>query len=122
MRPNTYVRCWTSGIADASAPDTDLIKKWEPAVGATVVEWRIKKMRTRWGTCNADAGRIWLNVELAKKPPECLEYVVVHELVHLIERTHNDNFKEHMDRLMPQWRAHRDTLNDSALGHEDWSY
>jgi predicted metal-dependent hydrolase len=99
-----------------------LIAKWEPLVGASVREWGIKKMRTRWGTCNPEARRIWINLELAKKPPECLEYIVVHELVHLIERTHNDNFKAHMDRLMPTWRMHRDTLNAAPLGHEDWDY
>lgn len=99
-----------------------LIEKWEPLVGAAVNEWGVKKMRTRWGTCNPDARRIWINLELAKKAPECLEYIVVHELVHLIERTHNDNFKAHMDRLMPTWRTHRDTLNAAPLGHEDWDY
>jgi predicted metal-dependent hydrolase len=99
-----------------------LIAKWEPLVGASVREWGIKKMRTRWGTCNPEAGRIWINLELAKKSPECLEYIVVHELVHLIERRHNDNFKAHMDRLMPTWRTHRDTLNAAPLGHEDWDY
>ena len=99
-----------------------LIEKWEPLVGVTVKEWGIKKMRTRWGTCNADAGRIWLNLELAKKPSECLEYIVVHEMVHLIERRHNDNFKAHMDQLMPLWRIHRDALNAAPLGNENWDY
>ncbi len=99
-----------------------LLEKWQPLVGEAAGEWGIKKMRTRWGPCNADARRIWLNLELAKKSPECLEYIVVHELVHLIERTHNDTFKAHMDRVMPQWRLHRDTLNAAPLGHEDWSY
>jgi predicted metal-dependent hydrolase len=99
-----------------------LIEKWEPLVGQSLAEWGIKKMRTRWGTCNPEARRIWVNLELAKKPPECLEYIVVHELVHLIERTHNDTFKAHMDRLMPLWRTHRDTLNAAPLGHEDWDY
>jgi len=99
-----------------------IIEKWEPLVGVTVADWGIKKMRTRWGSCNATAARIWLNLELAKKPPECLEYIVVHEMVHLIERRHNDNFKAHMDRLMPLWHTHRDTLNAAPLGHEDWGY
>jgi predicted metal-dependent hydrolase len=99
-----------------------IIEKWEPSVGVTVAEWGIKKMRTRWGTCNPEAARIWLNLELAKKPPECLEYIAVHEMVHLIERRHNDNFRAHMDRLMPLWRNHRDTLNSAPLGHEDWTY
>lgn len=99
-----------------------LLKKWEPLIGASVSDWGIKKMRTRWGTCNTEAKRIWLNLELAKKPPECLEYIVLHEMVHLIEPSHNDNFKAHMDRLMPVWRMHRDTLNAAPLGHEDWDY
>lgn len=99
-----------------------LLEKWEPIVGEQAAEWGIKKMRTRWGTCNPDARRIWINLELAKKPPECLEYIVVHELVHLIERSHNDNFKSHMDQVMPLWRLQRDALNAAPLGHEDWAY
>ena len=96
-----------------------LIAKWEPEIGVTVAEWRIKRMRTRWGTCNIEARRIWLNLELAKKPASCLEYILVHEMVHLLERHHNDRFKELMDRLMPRWRQYRDELNRSPLGHED---
>lgn len=99
-----------------------LVAKWEPHVGAKVSEARIKRMRTRWGTCNSEAGRIWINAELAKKPDECLEYIVVHEMVHLLERRHNDVFKSHMDRLLPHWRNHRDTLNATPLRHEDWRY
>lgn len=99
-----------------------LIRKWEPLVGVTLAEWGIKKMRTRWGTCNPDARRIWLNLHLAKKPPDCLEYIVLHEMVHLIERHHGDAFKAHMDRLMPPWRSYRDMLNAAPLGHEDWAY
>ena len=67
-----------------------------------------KKMKTRWGTCNNAAGRIWLNLELAKKPITCTEYIVVHELVHLIERSHNGHFRDLMDRSMPQWSLYRD--------------
>jgi len=99
-----------------------LIAKWEPLIGVTVNDWGIKKMRTRWGTCNAQAGRIWLNLELAKKQPECLEYIVVHEMVHLIEPHHNDNFRALMDQLIPQWRLYRDLLNQAPLGHESWDY
>ena len=75
-------------------------------------------MKTRWGTCNPDARRIWLNLELARKPTSCLEYVVVHEMVHLLERRHNDRFRELLDDLMPRWRAHRDELNQTPLAHE----
>lgn len=99
-----------------------LIAKWEPEIGVTVAEYRIKKMKTRWGSCNIDARRIWLNLELAKKPPACLEYVLVHEMVHLLERRHNDRFRRLMDRFLPQWRLHRDELNRAPLAHEEWGY
>lgn len=99
-----------------------LLAKWEPRIGKTVAEVRIKKMKTRWGSCNASARRIWLNLELIKKPAACLEYVLVHELVHLHERHHNDRFLEWMDRLLPQWRVHRDELNRAPLAHEEWTY
>lgn len=99
-----------------------LLAKWEPRVGKSVAEVRIKRMKTRWGSCNAEAGRIWLNLELIKKPVACLEYVLVHEMVHLHERHHNDRFRERMDALMPTWRVHRDELNDAPLAHEEWTY
>ena len=100
----------------------DLIAKWEPIIGVQVAEWGLKKMKTKWGSCNIRARRIWLNLELAKKPPECLEYILVHEMVHLLERHHNDQFRTHMDKFMPQWRWHRDVLNQSPLAHEAWEY
>ena len=87
-----------------------------------VTECRIKKMKTKWGTCNADARRIWLNLELAKKPVQCIEYVMVHELVHLLERQHSDRFVAIMDRSLPQWRVLRQELNAAPLAHEMWSY
>lgn len=99
-----------------------LIAKWEPKVRVPVAEWGIKRMKTRWGTCNPDARRIWLNLELAKKPPSCLEYILVHEMVHLLERHHSERFRELMDRSMPQWRTHRQELNRAPLVHEDWGY
>ena len=99
-----------------------LLAKWEPGLGVTVTQAGIRKMKTRWGTCNADARRIWLNLELAKKPVLCLEYIVVHELVHFRERRHNDRFRKWMDKLMPQWRLHREELNRAPLAHEDWGY
>ena len=79
-------------------------------------------MKTKWGSCNHTARTIRLNTELVKKPPECLEYVVVHELVHLLEPTHNARFVALIDRLMPQWRQHRDELNRTPLAHQNWSY
>ena len=99
-----------------------LIAKWELRIGVKVAECRIKKMKTRWGSCNAAARRIWLNLELAKKRPSSLEYILVHEMVHLLERHHNDRFKNYMDRVMPQWRLYREELNRSPLAHENWSY
>ena len=99
-----------------------LIATWEPVVGVIVADWGIKKMKTRWGTCNIEARRIWLNLELAKKPVSCLEYILVHEMIHFIERHHDERFRESMDTLMPQWRLHRDELNRAPLAHEDWTY
>src|SRR5690554_7589576 len=73
-------------------------------MGVAASDWGVKRMKTKWGSCNIQAKRIWLNLELAKKPPECLEYILVHELVHLLERKHNERFKGYMDRLLPDWR------------------
>jgi len=98
------------------------IARWEPEIGVTVSQWGIKKMKTLWGSCNPEARRIWLNLELAKKSSDCLEYILVHEMVHLLERHHNDRFKELMDRFMPRWRLSLDELNRSPLTHEDWKY
>lgn len=99
-----------------------LLAKWEPQIGKPVSEVRIKKMKTRWGSCSAPARRVWLNLELIKKPVACLEYVLVHELVHLHERHHNDRFLHWMDTLLPAWRVHRDELNRAPLAHEEWTY
>ncbi len=99
-----------------------LIAQWEPIIGVKVAQWYVKQMKTKWGTCNIEAQRIWLNLELAKKSTQCVEYIVVHEMVHLLERNHNDHFIELMNKFMPQWRLYREELNSSALGHEDWSY
>lgn len=92
-----------------------LISKWEPILGVDVKEWGVKKMHTKWGTCNSEVGRIWLNLFLAKRPYKCLEYVVVHEMTHLLERTHSDRFKELMDTNYPNWRTVRDELNKFIL-------
>lgn len=99
-----------------------LLDKWQPIIGQQVSDWGVKKMRTKWGSCNIDAKRIWLNLELAKKSPECLEYIVVHELVHLHERHHNDRFRDLMDQFLPTWRHSRDVLKGEPLAHEDWGY
>lgn len=96
------------------------VAKWEPLMQVQVREWAIKQMKTKWGTCNIEAGRIWLNLELIKKPPRCLEYIVVHEMVHLLERRHNDHFISLMDRYLSSWRFLRDELNREPLAHEEW--
>lgn len=97
-----------------------LLAEWQPKVGAAASDWGIKHMKTRWGTCNPTARRIWINLELAKKPPACLEYVVVHELVHLLEPNHGAGFQRRMDALLPTWRVVRAELNRLPLGHEAW--
>ena len=99
-----------------------LLEKWEPKLGVSVNEVRIKKMKTLWGSCNIEAKRIWLNLELAKKPSSCLVYILVHEMVHLLERKHNDRFRAFMDEFLPQWQTYRDALNRAPLAHEDWRY
>ena len=99
-----------------------LVEKWEKILGVKASAWGIKKMKTKWGSCSAESGRIWLNLELAKKPVHCLEYLIVHELTHLIERHHNDRFVALMDRHLPHWRHARQELNAAPLAHESWSY
>lgn len=99
-----------------------LIDQWQTKIGVVADDWGVKKMKTKWGSCNIEAKRIWLNLDLAKKPPECLEYIIVHELVHLLERNHNSRFVAYMDEFMPKWRLNRETLNKSPLSHEEWEY
>lgn len=100
----------------------DLLAHWTRVIGVEVMDCRVRRMKTRWGSCNIQARRIWLNLELVKKPPRCLEYILVHEMVHLLERCHNDRFRALMDQFMPDWRLHRDALNAAPLAHEDWDY
>jgi predicted metal-dependent hydrolase len=99
-----------------------LIAKWEGIIGVDVAEWGVKRMKTKWGTCNIEARRIWLNLELAKTSVRCLEYIIVHEMVHLLERNHNDRFTAYMNQFLPQWRLRRDELNRGPLAHETWDY
>lgn len=100
----------------------DLISKWESIIGVKTNDWAIKQMRTKWGTCNIEAKRIWLNLELSKKPIICLEYIIVHELVHLLERNHNDKFVSYMNQFMPKWRMYKAELNRLPVAHNDWDY
>ena len=127
VRPETsadqreqVVQRWYRSQLKALIPS--LLDKWQLVLGVQVADWGIKKMKTKWGACTIDARRIWINLELAKKPVQCLEYIIVHELVHLIERHHNDRFQKLMDQFMPQWRLHREELNRGPLGYENWDY
>ncbi|QDZ41647.1 M48 family metallopeptidase (plasmid) [Euhalothece natronophila Z-M001] len=95
-----------------------LIQKWQEIMEVKVRDWGVKRMKTKWGTCNIQAQRIWLNLELAKKPPSCLEYVIVHEMTHLFERHHNERFQSLMDQFLPHWRRDRDELNRTPIETE----
>lgn len=97
------------------------ITKFEKLMKVKVGEICIRSMKTKWGTCNQKEKRIWLNTELAKKPIEFIEYVLVHEMVHLLERNHNEKFIAYMDKFFPKWKNLREGLNRSALGHVEWS-
>jgi len=99
-----------------------LITMWERKIGVEVVDFGVRKMKTRWGSCNRKVRRIWLNLELAKKPPECLEYVVVHEMAHLIEKGHGEKFIKLMNQYLPKWRFFREELNRFPVSHTSWKY
>lgn len=98
------------------------INKWEQLMNISVAEFGIKKMKTKWGTCNIDAKRIWINLELAKKPKACLEYIVVHEMVHFFERNHTNRFVALMDHYLPNWKDLKTELNQLPVSHVDWGY
>src|SRR5256885_8594602 len=100
----------------------ELLESWQKRIGVAVGSWGIKRMKTRWGTCNQKTGRILLNLELIKKPVACIEYVVVHELLHLIEKRHNERFVELMTKYLPKWRSSKEELNRFMLAHEEWKY
>lgn len=100
----------------------ELLTYWQTVIGKQVSDWGIKRMKTKWGSCNIEQCRVWLNLELAKKPIECLEYVLVHELVHLLERHHNDRFKAYIDKFLPQWQQYRDILKREPLANEKWEH
>jgi hypothetical protein len=117
-RTRVLLRWYREELKRLVAP---LVEKWQVALGVQAASWGIKKMKTKWGTCNAGDRRIWMNLELAKKPRRCIEYVVVHELVHLLERHHNDHFIELMNRHLPEWRAQRQELNSGPLAEETWA-
>jgi predicted metal-dependent hydrolase len=99
-----------------------LLARWQPRLGVRVEQFFVQRMKTKWGSRNHEARTIRLNTELAKKPADCLEYIVLHELVHLTEPTHNTRFVALMDRFMPQWQFHRQLLNRLPVRREKWSY
>ncbi|MEC4747169.1 SprT family zinc-dependent metalloprotease [Methylomicrobium sp. Wu6] len=100
----------------------DIITRWEPRIGVKVGTFFVQRMKTKWGNCNPIHRSLRFNTELAKKPPECLEYIVVHEMVHLLEPTHNARFVALMERFMPNWRMFREQLNQLPVRHEAWDY
>lgn len=99
-----------------------IVDKWEKQIGVTVDDWQVKQMKTKWGTCNIEKKRIWINLELAKKPLHCLEYIVVHEMIHFLERHHNDRFLTLMEKYMPQWKFYKEELNRLPVSHGEWTY
>jgi hypothetical protein len=119
-KSRVILESWYRQKLKAIAPK--YIRKWEPKMDVEVKELGVKKMKTKWGTCSREAGRIWLNLELIKKPLHCIEYIIVHEMLHLLERKHNENFILHMDKFLPKWRFCKEELNKSPLRHENWSY
>lgn len=98
-----------------------LIKKWEPRLDVHVAAYFLQRMKTKWGSCNHQAGHIRLNTELVKKPKDLVEYVVVHEMVHLIEPTHSDRFINLLTEHYPSWREARSELNELPLAAEVWN-
>lgn len=98
-----------------------LIAKWEGVIGRQVESWTVRRMKTKWGSCSPESAHLWFNIELAKKDPRCLEYIVVHEMAHLRERGHGERFVALMDQYLPHWRAVRDELNAAPLADEAWT-
>lgn len=119
-RRETLLESWYREQLRAKLPG--LLSKWQPLMGVSARRILVQRMKTRWGGCNPTTGNVRLNTELAKKPPECLEYILVHELAHLIEPTHNARFLALMDRFMPHWRQIKDELNRLPVRHEQWDH
>ena len=127
IRPNTDIQKkqfildeWYRQQLKELAPP--IVEKWEKIMGVSINELAVKKMKTKWGTCNREAKRIWLNLELAKKPIHCIEYIIVHELAHLLERTHNAHFIAYMDNYLPEWKHLKNELNQLPVSHVEWGY
>jgi predicted metal-dependent hydrolase len=99
-----------------------LLAQWTSKIGVEPSEWQIRQMKTKWGSCNTESKKIILNLELARKPLNCVEYILVHELIHLLERYHNDNFLALMDMYLPNWRISKRELNSLPFSHSEWEY
>lgn len=99
-----------------------IIDKWENILNVKVEDWQVKQMKTKWGSCNIEKKRIWINLELAKKPEHCLEYIIVHEMIHLLERYHNEKFLYYINKFMPNWKSLKQELNRLPVSHADWKY
>jgi predicted metal-dependent hydrolase len=110
---------WHKTLMHEAVPP--LIRKWEPKLGVSVARYYLQRMKTKWGSCSHETGHIRLNTELVKKPKDLLEYVIVHEMVHLREPTHNDRFVAILAEHWPQWREARQELNDLPLTAESWN-
>ena len=100
----------------------DLLEKWEKKIGVKANDWGVKLMKTKWGSCNVESKRVWLNLELAKKPVQCFEYILMHELVYLKERHHNERFMAYMEKYLPHWKQLKTELNRLPVSHADWKY
>jgi len=112
---DNFVREWYRKLLKAEI--ARVLPKWEQKIGLKASSWQTKYMTTRWGTCNRKTGKIWLNLQLAKKTTECLEYVILHELIHLVEKNHNEKFILLMDKYMPMWREVKASLNGQVLDY-----
>jgi predicted metal-dependent hydrolase len=115
-----FLDSWYRELIKESAED--LLPKWEKKLGVEVGKLFVQRMKTKWGSCNSKAASIRLNSDLAKKPRECLEYIIVHEMAHILELTHNQRFIKIMDANMPKWRSHQQLLNSLPVKHENWEY
>ncbi|MBX9753696.1 MAG: M48 family metallopeptidase [Pseudomonadaceae bacterium] len=120
VRRQEVLECWYRELLRAKL--AELLDKWQSLMGVKAQRIFVQRMKTRWGSCNPTTGNIRLNTELAKKPPECLEYILVHELAHLIEPTHNARFLALLDRFIPHWRQLKDELNRLPVRHEKWDH
>ena len=118
-RERVFIAWYRSELRRLAVP---IIVSWSRKLDVPTPNCGIKRMKTKWGTCSIKARRIWLNLELIKKPVQCLEYIIVHELMHFLERHHNDRFVSQMDKRLPLWRHHRRVLNSAPLAHEEWLY